>query len=88
MVELKPKPNVICHRVVRGRDWQQEVYCTMARHARKRASELRKLGFKVTTSALGYQITNSGRVKLTMLTVHDLDYGTEVPPPARIERCL
>jgi len=58
---------------VRNGDWQQENYETASGNARKRARQLRKLGYKVVVSRPETQITPAGRVKLTMLTVLNAD---------------
>lgn len=67
------------HDGVGGWDWYQETHDTGSGSARKRAAQLRKAGFKVSTSAMGMQVTSVGLVKLTMLTVHDRE-GREIPP--------
>jgi hypothetical protein len=67
--------------IVRGRDWQQEMYDTGSGIARKRANQLRKAGFKVVTSQLGNQITDLGVVKTTMITIMNVPYDAEVPKP-------
>jgi len=77
---------MICYGLTRTRNSQQEWYETASRHAGKRARLLRKLGFKVTVSAMGDQVTNVGRVRMTILTVHQLGYDDEVPAPERLER--
>lgn len=80
------KADVICYGLVRGRDWQQEHYETARKDAGRRARELRKAGFKVAVSPLGLQVTNVGTVRMTMVTIHHLEYGAMVPDPKRIER--
>ena len=66
--------------LVRTRNSQQEHYETASRDARKRAAQLRKLGFRVSVSPLGPQVTNLGKVRMTLLTVHDPG-EREIPPP-------
>jgi hypothetical protein len=76
---------VICYgQPVRGRNWQQEWYESASRHARKRAQDLRKLGFQVVVSSMGDQITSEGRCKMSMLTVVNAG-DREIPNPSRIE---
>ena len=61
---------------------QDEHYETSSRDARRRASELRKLGFRVVASPLGPQVTSVGVVKMTMLTIYH--NGREVPAPEKV----
>lgn len=86
-VEAVPPAEVICYGRTVTRHSVQEVYETEARHAGPRARELRRLGYRVHCDAMGVQVTNVGRVKLTLVTVlHD---GENIPPPpARVERGL
>jgi hypothetical protein len=76
---------VTCYSKVRGWDWQQEIYESASRDAGRRAKQLRKLGFTITTSPMGLQVTRVGLVKLTMLNVHHPE-AREIPDPDRIER--
>jgi len=64
-----------CYLQVFGRNWTQEHYDTMSGDARRRASQLRKVGFKATCCSLGMQVTNVGRVRMTMV---DIRPGTTV----------
>ena len=50
-------------------NWCQESYETASGDARTRARQLRKLGYKVHTSAMGMQVTEYGRLKLTMVGI-------------------
>jgi hypothetical protein len=50
-------------------NWCQESYETSSRYAAKRARQLRKMGFVVTVSGMGLQVTSVGRVKLTMIDI-------------------
>jgi hypothetical protein len=71
---------MVCYLLVRGRNFQQESYETASRDARKRARELRALGFKVSVSAMGPQVTSVGTVNLTLVSIHNP--GTaEIPNP-------
>lgn len=67
---------------VRGRDWQQEWYETAARTARIRAMKLRKAGFTVSVSNMGPQVTDVGRVNMTMVSILNIPYDVVVPAPA------
>lgn len=69
--------------VVRGRNFQQETYETGSRESRERAAQLRKAGFRVTTSSMGSQVTPVGRIKLTLLTIHDPG-DREIPPVEQV----
>jgi len=40
---------------------------------RKCCNELRKAGYKISVSSLGYQVTNVGLIKTTMVTVYNAD---------------
>lgn len=59
--------------VVRTASCQQESYETASRSAAKRSRQLRKLGYQVTTSPMGLQVTPWGFVKLTMVTIFNPD---------------
>jgi len=76
---------MICYRLYRGSNWQQEHYESSTRDARKRAARLRSLGFNVTVSALGHQVTNVGLVRMSMITIHNLA-AQEVPAPEKLGR--
>jgi hypothetical protein len=76
---------VTAYNVVRGGDWQQESYESRSGDARKRAQQLRKLGFKVSVEGMGSQVTPVGRVTMTLLTIHKTG-DREIPPPDRVER--
>jgi hypothetical protein len=76
---------IICYLLVRGRNFQDEHYETASRHARVRAKQLRKLGFKASVSALGPQVTSVGKVNMTMVSIHNPGHG-EIPNPDRLER--
>lgn len=59
----------IAHSQVNQGNWCQETYETASRHARIRAKQLRKAGYKVSTSPMGPQVTKVGTVKLTMVHI-------------------
>ena len=59
--------------------WHQEMYETGSGIARKRSFELRKLGYKVSTSNLGRQVTEVGLVNTTMITVYNPDDNLPLP---------
>ena len=72
----------VCYLLVRTRNSQQEHYETAANDARTRARELRKLGFRVSVSPLGPQVTSVGIVRMTLLTIHDPG-EREIPAPTK-----
>jgi len=43
------------------------------KETRKVCHELRKAGYKITTSSLGNQVTNYGLIKTTMVTIYNAD---------------
>ncbi len=67
--------------------WTQESYETATGFARKRASQLRKLGYKVTVFSLGSQVTKLGLIKTTMVDIRPGVHQdtTDVPPVQRID---
>ncbi len=75
---------MICYQRLETRFGVQECYETASRDAGKRAKELRKLGFTVSVSSMGSQVTNVGTVRLTSLTV--ILPQMDVPKPERMER--
>jgi hypothetical protein len=50
-------------------NWCQEWYQTASGEARKRAKQLRKLGYAVTSRSMGAQITNAGSMKMTLVNI-------------------
>lgn len=74
---------VTAYGVTRTPTVQQEWYATGTGDARRRARQLRALGYRVVTSSSD-QITPVGRVKMTLLTVFNPDDA--LPPPDRVER--
>jgi hypothetical protein len=40
---------------------------------RKVSNELRKAGFKVSCSSIGYQVTNCGLIKTTLMNIYNAD---------------
>lgn len=63
-----------CYGQINGNGWTQEWYETSTRDAGKRARQLRKLGYRVTVSGQGSQVTNVGRVNMTLVDIRG-DYG-------------
>jgi len=59
--------------IVRGLHWQQESYESASGNARKRANQLRKLGYQVAVSSMGMQVTPVGSVRLSMVTIFNPD---------------
>jgi hypothetical protein len=49
--------------------WCQETYETASKDAGKRAKQLRLLGYVVSVSALGPQVTPVGVIKLTLVDI-------------------
>jgi hypothetical protein len=67
----------------RGRDWVQEWYDTASGHARIRAAQLRKAGFRVVTETSS-QVTPLGRMKMTLVDIRGGDMDNL--PPVQIAR--
>lgn len=61
--------------------WKQEWHETAAKTSGPRARQLRKEGFKVTVGSMGMQVTPVGRVKLSLLTIHNAELGHIPDPP-------
>lgn len=77
----------ICYGQVNEGTWCQESYCAKSRHAGIRSKQLRKLGYKVRTGALGNQVTGVGIVKLTMVHIEPgQNEDTFGLPEVKIER--
>jgi hypothetical protein len=70
----------------RGQKWQQEHYESKSGDARVRAAQLRKLGFRVSVSPQGAQVTPQGMVRMTMITIDNVDPDHPIPAPDRVER--
>lgn len=60
---------VVCYGAVNTGRWCQEWYETASRHARRRAAELRRLGYHVSAEGMGPQVTEVGRIKMTILDI-------------------
>jgi hypothetical protein len=58
-----------CYLQVIGRNFVQESYDTMSGDARRRAAQLRKAGFLAKTRSLGMQVTDVGRVRMSLVDV-------------------
>ncbi len=78
--------NVVCYGIIRSLSCQQEWYETAARTASRRAAELRRQGFRVVVSPMGFQVTPVGTLKMSLLSVLGLTPAQAVPAPARIDR--
>jgi hypothetical protein len=73
----------------RGRDWIQESYETGDPDIKARASTLRKLGYRVSVSSMGSQVTPVGTVRMTMVDIRPGTSGDqylEDVPPAKVVR--
>lgn len=70
--------------VVQGSSWRQETYESASGDARRRAAELRQLGYRVSVSSMGPQVTPWGVVKLSLLTIHNPD--DEIPEIEELRR--
>lgn len=86
---LSQNAGVTCCGLVRTQNSQQEWYETASRQAAVRARFLRSLGYTVTVSSMGSQVTSVGRVRMTLLTVdlseRDIDRPVMEPPaPGRV----
>ncbi|OGR25920.1 MAG: hypothetical protein A2139_14285 [Desulfobacca sp. RBG_16_60_12] len=81
---MKTKDACICLGRVGSYGWTQETYETATKHAGMRARELRKLGYRVTVSPLGMQVTKLGLLRLTMVDVRHPD-GNVPPYPEKLE---
>ncbi len=64
------KETVTCYGQTIGHNWVQEWYETWSRHARKRAKQLRDSGFYVAVSPGSMQVTDVGRVKMSLLSAY------------------
>jgi hypothetical protein len=71
--ENEKEKTMTCLLAVNCRTIRQETYETKSNDARRRASDLRKAGYKVLVSSLGEQISQWGRVKMTMITILNPD---------------
>lgn len=54
---------------VHGRGWIQAWYETGSDEMKARASAARKLGYRVVSQAMGSQVTNVGRIRLSLLDI-------------------
>lgn len=71
-----------CLTTITGRGWTQESYESASGNARRRASQLRKLGYQVLVHNLGPQITPVGRIRLSMVDIRSgiHEDTTGIPP--------
>lgn len=60
---------VTCMQVVNSGRFCQESYETAGREAGKRAKELRALGYQVSVSSIGPQVTPLGTIKTTLVDI-------------------
>jgi hypothetical protein len=77
-----------CMLSVGNGNWTQESYETSTGFARKRASQLRKLGYKVAVFSLGSQVTRLGLIKTTMVDIRPGPGMTDTsdrPPVAQVD---
>ena len=63
--------------------WAQESHESGSGSARRRASQLRKAGYKVTTFAMGPQVTSVGMIKLTMIDIRPGQHSDTFDLPAQ-----
>lgn len=63
--------------VVKGRGWRQESYDSESGDARRRAAQLRRLGYQATASSLGSQVTPLGRMRMSIVTIRPGRTGDE-----------
>lgn len=77
-----------CMYYTSGCGWILESYASASGDARRRASQLRKLGYKVAVSPLGSQVTPLGLIRLTMVNISSRDNHkdiTDIPSAAKFE---
>lgn len=58
-----------CMQQVNSGRWCQESYETASRDAAKRAKQLRAMGYQVTVSSIGSQVTPLGLIKTTLVDI-------------------
>ena len=66
--------------------WCQESWETETKEARRRAAQLRRLGYRVTCFSMGPQRTDHGVVKLTMVDVRPGSNEDTLSIPTEIAR--
>lgn len=76
-----------CMQQVNQGRWCQESYETATRDAGNRAKQLRQIGYVVTVSSLGSQVTPLGHIKTTMVDIRPGLHAdtTELPPVERVD---
>jgi len=78
---------MICYSQINQGTWCQEHYESASRDAGRRARQLRKLGYRVTVSGLGPQVTNVGLVRMTVVDIRPgTNHDTQGLPEVRVER--
>jgi hypothetical protein len=85
MAKPKKTKEVTCYLRVVTRNTCQEWYESASRDARRRAKEFRAQGYRVFVESMGEQVTDVGRVRMTLVSA--MLEGKEPPAePARIVR--
>lgn len=73
---------------VRGRGWIQEWYETGSSELKQRSRELRQLGYRISVSGMGNQVTQWGKLKMSLLDIRPGGSGDSslesVPNPANL----
>ncbi len=66
--------------------WSQEWYETSSRDAQRRARELRALGYIARCASGGFQITEVGRIKMTLISIGPGQHEdlADLPQPHRV----
>lgn len=59
----------VCYSQINAGTWCNEWYETSTKHGTQRARQLRRAGFSATCSAMGYQVTQHGRVRMSILHI-------------------
>jgi hypothetical protein len=78
-----------CYLQVNNGRWCQESYETASRDAGRRAKQLRDLGYLVSVTTMGRQVTRLGLMKLTLVDVMPgSNSDTSDLPFVTIDRCL
>jgi hypothetical protein len=80
---MKTPATPICYGQTLFHGHVQEFYESASRHAGMRAKQLRAAGFRVATCSMGYQVTNVGSVKMTLLDAFGDIYNL---PKVQLER--
>jgi len=70
---------LMCYLAVSSPNFRQEWYESASGDARRRKAQLRRAGFDCTVSPPTEQITNVGRVRMTLLTIPLSFVGVDIP---------